>query len=125
MAMATDPELQWVSLWLRVRWAAVLVLLLSSLVMLLLPLDNQCQAVLKGLSLLRNKLGSSSGISRLTGQSTELSVTSRGLELLVLKGKASPGERCWVGRAEFLGLRRCWRGSSRGHRGDLGSGGSL
>ncbi|NXP95067.1 FICD transferase, partial [Passerina amoena] len=90
VAMATDPELQWVSLWLRVRWAAVLVLLLSSLVMLLLPLDNQCQAVLKGLSLLRNRLGSSSGISRITGQSTELSVTSRGLELLVLKGKASP-----------------------------------
>ncbi|KAL9834349.1 LOW QUALITY PROTEIN: protein adenylyltransferase FICD [Geothlypis trichas] len=90
VAMATDPELQWVSLWLRVRWAAVLVLLLSSLVMLLLPLDNQCQAVLKGLSLLRNRLGSSSGISRIMGQSTELSVTSRGLELLVLKGKASP-----------------------------------
>ncbi|NXH99808.1 FICD transferase, partial [Pachycephala philippinensis] len=92
VAMATDPELPWVSLWVRVRWAAVLVLLLSSLVMLLLPLaavDNQCHAVLKGLSFLRSKLGSS-GITRLTGQSTELSVTSKGLELLVLKGKASP-----------------------------------
>lgn len=101
VAMATDPELQWVSLWVRVRWAAVLVLLLSSLVMLLLPLaavDNQCHAVLKGLSFLKSKLGSS-GITRFTGQSTELSVTSKGLELLVLKGKASPGERVLGGHS--------------------------
>lgn len=97
VSMATDPELKWITLWGRIRWAAVLVVLLASLVMLLLPLaavEDQCHAVLKGLSFLKSKLGAgSSGVTRYTGQTTGLSVTSNGLELLVLKGKASPGKR--------------------------------
>ncbi|XP_054248844.1 protein adenylyltransferase FICD [Indicator indicator] len=94
VSMATDPELKWMTLWVRVRWAAVLMLLLSSVVMLLLPLavvEDQCQTVLKGLSFLKGKLGTgSSGVTKYTGQTTGLSVTSSGLELLVLKGKATP-----------------------------------
>lgn len=97
VSMATDPELKWITLWVRIRWAAVLMLLLGSLVMLLLPLaavEDQCHAVLKGLSFLKSKLGAgSAGVTRYTGQTTGLSVTSNGLELLVLKGKASPGKR--------------------------------
>lgn len=96
ISMAAEPELKWVALWVRVRWAAVLVLLLGSLLLLLLPLpavEEKCHAVLRGLSFLRSKLGTGhTGVTRYTGQSTGLSVTSQGLELLVLKGKASPGE---------------------------------
>lgn len=95
-SMATEPELKWITLWVRARWAAVLALLLGSLLMLLLPqaaVDDQCHAALRGLSFLKSKLGTgSSGVTRYTGQSTGLSVTSNGLELLVLKGKASPGK---------------------------------
>ncbi|XP_074868409.1 protein adenylyltransferase FICD [Carettochelys insculpta] len=94
MAALAEPELKWMSLWPRVRWAAVLVVLAGSLLALLLPLaavEEQCQAVLKGLSALRNKLGARYvGIARYTGQATGLSVASGGLELLVLKPKASP-----------------------------------
>ncbi|NXK92303.1 FICD transferase, partial [Formicarius rufipectus] len=104
VAMATEPELQWVPLWVplwvRVRWAAVLVLLLSSAVLLLLPLSalqNQGQALLGGISFLAGRL-SPGGVPGLPAQSTELSVPSRGLELLVLKGKASP-EVKWEARA--------------------------
>lgn len=97
VSVAAEPELKWVTLWGRVRWAAVLVLLLGSLMMLLLPLaavEDQCQAVLEGLSFLKSKLGTgSSGVTRYTGQTTGLSVSSNGLELLVLKGKAPPGKR--------------------------------
>uniref|UniRef100_A0A8C4YN35 Protein adenylyltransferase FICD n=3 Tax=Gopherus TaxID=38771 RepID=A0A8C4YN35_9SAUR len=94
MAVVADPELKWMSLWLRVRWAAVLMVLVGSLLVLLLPLaavEEQCQAVLKGLSFLKNKLGVGYvGITRYTGQTTGLSVTSGRLELMVLKSKPSP-----------------------------------
>lgn len=97
MAVVVDPELKWMSLWLRVRWAAVLMLLVGSLLVLLLPLaavEEQCQAVLKGLSFLKTKLAVGYvGITRHTGQTTGLSVTSSGLELLVLKSKPSPGKK--------------------------------
>ncbi|XP_061866404.1 protein adenylyltransferase FICD isoform X2 [Colius striatus] len=94
VSMATEPELKWMSLRGRGRWVAALVLLLGSLLMLLLPPaaeDDQCHTVLKGLSFLRSKVGvGSSGVTRYTGQTTGLSITSGGLELLVPKGKASP-----------------------------------
>lgn len=94
-----EPELKWGPFWLRARWAAGLLVLLASVVLLLLPLtsvEDQCQAVLKGLSLLKNKLGLGyMGITRYTGQTTGLSVTTGGLELLVLKPKVSPGR--WAG----------------------------
>nr|XP_056715505.1 protein adenylyltransferase FICD [Euleptes europaea] len=86
-----EPELKWLSLWPRLRWAAVLVVLLASLLMLLPPLpsvEEQCQAVLKGLSLLKGRLGLGYvGIATYQGQTTGLSVTSSRLELLVLKPK--------------------------------------
>ena len=96
LSVATDPELKWLTLWARIRWAAVLVLLLGSLLTLLLPraaVEDQCHAVLKGLSFLRGKLGpGSAGVTGSAGRTTGLSVPSSGLELLVPKGKASPGK---------------------------------
>nr|XP_020657518.1 adenosine monophosphate-protein transferase FICD [Pogona vitticeps] len=93
VAAAVEPELKWVSLWLRVRWAAALVVVLAALVVLLLPLaavEEQCRAVFKGWSLLKTKLGLGYvGVSHSPGQTTGLSVTSGGLELLVLKPKVS------------------------------------
>uniref|UniRef100_A0ABM5F2S2 Protein adenylyltransferase FICD n=2 Tax=Pogona vitticeps TaxID=103695 RepID=A0ABM5F2S2_9SAUR len=93
VAAAVEPELKWVSLWLRVRWAAALVVVLAALVVLLLPLaavEEQCRAVFKGWLLLKTKLGLGYvGVSHSPGQTTGLSVTSGGLELLVLKPKVS------------------------------------
>ncbi|XP_020657518.3 protein adenylyltransferase FICD isoform X2 [Pogona vitticeps] len=93
VAAAVEPELKWISLWLRVRWAAALVVVLAALVVLLLPLaavEEQCRAVFKGWSLLKSKLGLGYvGVSHSPGQTTGLSVTSGGLELLVLKPKVS------------------------------------
>lgn len=89
-----EPELKWVSLWLRARWAAVLVAVLAALLVVLLPvlLVEQCQAALQGWAFLRSKLGLGyMGVTTYTGQTTELSVTSGGLELMVLKPKVSPG----------------------------------
>lgn len=95
VAVVAEPELKWLSLWLRVRWTAVLVVLLASVLLLLLPLtlvEEQCQAVLKGLSFLKGRLGLGYvGITTSAGQTTSLSVTSAGLELLVLKSRAPPG----------------------------------
>uniref|UniRef100_A0A8C6YDZ6 Protein adenylyltransferase FICD n=1 Tax=Naja naja TaxID=35670 RepID=A0A8C6YDZ6_NAJNA len=92
---AVEPELKWVSLWLRARWLAVLVALLAALLVVLLPvllLEGQGQAALKGWAFLRSKLGLGYvGIATYTGQTTELSVTSGGLELMVLKPKVSTG----------------------------------
>lgn len=90
-----EPELKWVSLWLRSRWAAVLAAVLAALLVVLLPVllvEEQCQAALQGWAFLRSKLGLGyMGIATYTGQTTELSVTSGGLELMVLKPKVSPG----------------------------------
>uniref|UniRef100_A0A0B8RZT8 Protein adenylyltransferase FICD n=1 Tax=Philothamnus irregularis TaxID=1899461 RepID=A0A0B8RZT8_9SAUR len=94
---AVEPELKWVSLWLRARWAAVLAAVLAALLVVLLPVllvEGQCQAALKGWAFLRSKLGLGyMGIATYTGQTTELSVTSGGLELMVLKPKVSPEVR--------------------------------
>ncbi|XP_048370237.1 protein adenylyltransferase FICD [Sphaerodactylus townsendi] len=97
VAALAEPELKWLPLWPRIRWAAVLAVLLASSLLLLLPLtsvEEQCQAVLKGLSLLKGRLGLAyTGIATSPGQTTSLSVTSSGLELLVLKPKAPPEVR--------------------------------
>ncbi|KAL7986618.1 hypothetical protein Chor_012901 [Crotalus horridus] len=81
-----EPELKWVSLWLRSRWAAVLAAVLAALLVVLLPVllvEEQCQAALQGWAFLRSKLGLGyMGIATYTGQTTELSVTSGGLELM-------------------------------------------
>ncbi|XP_066465923.1 protein adenylyltransferase FICD [Tiliqua scincoides] len=94
VAVAAEPEMKWVSLWLRVRWAVVLVVFLASLLVLLPPLasvEEHCHAIFKGLSLLKARLGLGYvGIARHPGQSTGLSVTSGSLQLLVLKPRASP-----------------------------------
>ncbi|KAJ7309838.1 hypothetical protein JRQ81_007910 [Phrynocephalus forsythii] len=93
VAAVAEPELKWASLWLRVRWAVALVAVLAALAVLLLPLaavEEQCRAVFKGWSLLKNRLGVGYlGIGQHPGQTTGLSVTSGGLELLVLKPKVS------------------------------------
>ncbi|NWI93684.1 FICD transferase, partial [Pitta sordida] len=59
--MAAEPEGPWGAGGGRGRWAALLLLLLSSLLLLLLlppaALESQCQALLRGLSFLRARLG--------------------------------------------------------------------
>lgn len=120
VSMATDPKLQWVALWARIRWAAVLGLLLGLLVVLLLPaVEDQCHTVLQGLSFLKSKLGAgSSGLTRYTGQTTELSVASNGLELLVLKGKASPGKSIPGGQSCCIVTTHTWRSTPPPHDGN-------
>ncbi|XP_062814800.1 protein adenylyltransferase FICD [Anolis carolinensis] len=96
MAVA-EPELKWLSLGLRLRWAAVLAALAAGVLVLLLPLaavEDQGQALVKGLALLRSKLGlGHPEHPRPAGPNTGLSVTSGELQLLVLKPKASPEVR--------------------------------
>uniref|UniRef100_A0A803TBC7 Uncharacterized protein n=1 Tax=Anolis carolinensis TaxID=28377 RepID=A0A803TBC7_ANOCA len=90
MAVA-EPELKWLSLGLRLRWAAVLAALAAGVLVLLLPLaavEDQGQALVKGLALLRSKLGlGHPEHPRPAGPNTGLSVTSGELQLLVLKPK--------------------------------------
>lgn len=96
-AVAAAPELKWAPPGGRARWAAAMAVVLGSLLVLLLSLaavEEQCQAVLKGLALLKSKLGAGYvGITKYAGQTTGLSVTSGALKLLVLKPKASPGKK--------------------------------
>uniref|UniRef100_A0A8D0GWZ9 Protein adenylyltransferase FICD n=1 Tax=Sphenodon punctatus TaxID=8508 RepID=A0A8D0GWZ9_SPHPU len=93
LSMAAEAELKWPTFWIRVKWLAMLAVLVGSLLLLLFPLvlvEEQCYAVLKSLSFLKSKLGAGYvGITRYTGQTTGLSVTSGGIELMVLKPKAS------------------------------------
>lgn len=114
--VAAEPELKWVSLWLRVRWAAVLVVLVAAALVLLPPLasvEEHCHALFKGLSLLKARLGLGYvGVAQQPGQSTGLSVTSGRLQLLVLKPKASPGG-CPPGCAGSVWVQGT-RGQSRG-----------
>ncbi|XP_063171632.1 protein adenylyltransferase FICD [Candoia aspera] len=92
-----EPELKWASLWLRARWAVLLLALLAASLGVLLPallVEEQRQAVVKGWAFLRSKLGLGYvGVATCPGQTTDLSVTSGGLELLVLKPKVSPEVR--------------------------------
>uniref|UniRef100_A0A2I3GNM8 FIC domain protein adenylyltransferase n=1 Tax=Nomascus leucogenys TaxID=61853 RepID=A0A2I3GNM8_NOMLE len=91
----TEPK--WVSVWGRFFWVTLLSMVLGSLLALLLPLgavEEQCLAVLKGLYLLRSKPDRAQhAATKCTSPSTELSITSRGVTLLVAKTKASPEGR--------------------------------
>uniref|UniRef100_A0A2K5KFT0 FIC domain-containing protein n=1 Tax=Colobus angolensis palliatus TaxID=336983 RepID=A0A2K5KFT0_COLAP len=91
----TEPK--WVSVWGRFLWVTLLSMVLGSLLALLLPLgavEEQCLAVLKGFYLLRSKLDRAQhAATKCSSPSTELSITSRGVTLLVAKTKASPEGR--------------------------------
>ncbi|XP_033076648.1 protein adenylyltransferase FICD isoform X2 [Trachypithecus francoisi] len=90
----TEPK--WVSVWGRFLWVTLLSMVLGSLLALLLPLgavEEQRLAVLKGFYLLRSKLDRAHhAATKCSSPSTELSITSRGVTLLVAKTKASPGK---------------------------------
>uniref|UniRef100_A0A2K5ZK87 FIC domain protein adenylyltransferase n=1 Tax=Mandrillus leucophaeus TaxID=9568 RepID=A0A2K5ZK87_MANLE len=92
----TEPK--WVSVWGRFLWVTLLSMVLGSLLALLLPLgavEEQCLAVLKGFYLLRSKLDRAQhAAAKCSSPSTELSITSRGVTLLVAKTKASKPRRC-------------------------------
>uniref|UniRef100_A0A2K6C7G9 FIC domain protein adenylyltransferase n=1 Tax=Macaca nemestrina TaxID=9545 RepID=A0A2K6C7G9_MACNE len=99
----TEPK--WVSVWGRFLWVTLLSMVLGSLLALLLPLgavEEQCLAVLKGFYLLRSKLDRAQhAAAKCSSPSTELSITSRGVTLLVAKTKASPGKRDWLSSSMF------------------------
>uniref|UniRef100_A0A2K6L405 FIC domain protein adenylyltransferase n=2 Tax=Rhinopithecus TaxID=542827 RepID=A0A2K6L405_RHIBE len=94
----TEPK--WISVWGRFLWVTLLSMMLGSLLALLLPLgavEEQCLAVLKGFYLLRSKLDRAQhAATKCSSPSTELSITSRGVTLLVAKTKASPGKSDWL-----------------------------
>ncbi|KAM6422960.1 protein adenylyltransferase FICD [Liasis olivaceus] len=103
-AAAAAPGPAWASLWLWPRararraaaLAAVLAALLAALLPVLLPAEERRQAAFEhGWALLKSKLGLGLGLGGgpSAGQTTDLSVTSGGLELLVLKPRASPEGR--------------------------------
>lgn len=100
----TEPK--WVSVWGRFLWVTLLSMVLGSLLALLLPLgavEEQCLAVLKGFYLLRSKLDRAQhAAAKCSSPSTELSITSRGVTLLVAKTKASPGKRDWLSSSMFV-----------------------
>ncbi|XP_038619682.1 protein adenylyltransferase FICD [Tachyglossus aculeatus] len=90
-------EPKWTWAWGWFRWAALLGVLLGSLLMLLLPRGSReepCTLVLKGLTLLRSRLdGGHRAAAGKPGPpitaATGLSVTAGGVDLLVVKQKPS------------------------------------
>lgn len=104
-------EPKWVPLGGRFLWVMLLSMALGSLLALLLPLaavEEQCAALLKGLSLLRSRwdrapLAPLAG-RRCASPSTELSVPARDAALLAVKATASPGKRAAGCLPSTLGL---------------------